>query len=100
MVKRSVKVSPTTKGKEKRVVAGVSRHEKRPAPEEEVLDPLLAKQAFSSEQQALQFFTESIASKVEGDQTQRADIQQFLQLLLETDPILREELLDGLNVKK
>jgi hypothetical protein len=100
MVKRSVKVSPTTKVQKKRVVVDEARHEKRAAPVEEVLDPLLAKQTFSSEQQALQFFTESIASKVEGDPAQRADIQQFLQLLLETDPILREELLDGLNVKK
>jgi hypothetical protein len=100
MVKRSLKVTPTTKGREKREVVDASRDAKKAAPTEELLDPSLAKQSFSSEQQALQFFTESIASKVEGDPAQRADMQQFLQLLLETDPILREELLGGLNVKK
>jgi hypothetical protein len=100
MVKRLKKVIPATKGQKKPIVVDAAWPEKKAAPTQELLDPTLAKQTFASEQQALQFFTESIASKVEGDPGQQADMQQFLQLLLETDPILREELLGGLNVKK
>jgi hypothetical protein len=100
MVKRSVKVVPTSKEREKPISVGTARQEKEVLKTEGALDPSLAKQNFSSEQQAIQFFTESIASKIEEDPAQRADLQEFLQLLLETDPILREELLEGLNVKK
>ncbi len=98
MVKRSVKVIPQSKGRQKKMAVNASSHAEKDTPPMELVDPLLAKQSFSSEQQALNFFTESIASKVAGDPAQRADLQQFLQLLLETDPLLREELVAELNI--
>jgi hypothetical protein len=100
MVKRSVKVKTGVKGRKESVPTGASRPPKAAVTHEEMLDPTLAKQSFSSEQQALEFFTESIAAKLEQDPAQRADMQQFLRVLLDTDPLLREELLGGLNVKK
>jgi hypothetical protein len=103
MVKRSVKVDSAKKSPTKGNRVATAERAGRVALEKienSAVDPALAKQSFSSEKQALEFFTESIVSKLEGNSAKQAEMQQFLQVLLETDPLLKEALLDGVNIKK
>lgn len=103
MVKRSVKVNSAKKSPAKiKPVATTERASRVEVEKVEsyAADPTLVKQSFSSEQQALDFFMESIVSKLEQNSSKRAEMQQFLQVLLETDPLLKEALLDGVNIKK
>lgn len=54
---------------------------------------------FDSEQEALDFFFERLL-KVEESAPERHQMREFLELLLETDPMLKEDLLSGVRVKK
>jgi hypothetical protein len=65
---------------------------------EQVLDE--AKQCFSSEDQALSFLVENIVDKLGEASEDRSQMQEFLKLLLESDPLLREEILAGISVIK
>jgi hypothetical protein len=65
---------------------------------EQVLDE--AKQCFSSEDQALSFLVENIVNKLEEGSNDRSQMHDFLKLLLESDPLLREEILAGVTVRK
>jgi hypothetical protein len=65
---------------------------------ERVLDE--AKQCFSSEDQALSFLVENIVDKLGEGSDDRSQMHEFLQLLLESDPVLREEILAGVCVRK
>ena len=59
-----------------------------------------SKQTFSSDEQALSFFIESIADKLGEAGDDRAQMSEFLNLLLESDPVLREEILSGVSAGK
>ena len=65
---------------------------------EQVLDE--AKQCFISEGQALSFLVENIVDKLGEGSDDRSQMHEFLQVLLESDPLLREEILAGISVRK
>lgn len=77
-----------------------------PVATDEALSPLVHDllagpvQTFSSEDQALSFFIESIADKLGEAGDERAQMSEFLNLLLESDPVLREEILSGVSIGK
>lgn len=59
-----------------------------------------ASQVYSSEAQALDFLLGSITDKLceKGDET--SQMHEFLSLLIDTDPGLREEILAGITIRK
>lgn len=59
-----------------------------------------ASQAFSSETQALDFLVSSITDKLGAEGGERSQMLEFLNLILETDPSLKEEILDGISTRK
>lgn len=59
-----------------------------------------ASQAFSSEQQALDFLVSSITDKLGSAEGERSQMHEFLNLILETDPSLKEEILQGIAIRK
>ena len=65
---------------------------------EQVLDE--AKQCFSSEDEGLSFLVETIVDKLGEGSDDRSQMHEFHKLLLESDPLLREEILAGISVIK
>ena len=59
-----------------------------------------ASQAFSSEEQALDFLVSSITEKLGSAGGERSQMHEFLSLVLETDPSLKEEILQGISIRK
>lgn len=59
-----------------------------------------ASQAFSSEEGALDFLVSSITSKLSGEGQEGAQMREFLGLILETDPALKEEILREIALRK
>ncbi len=57
------------------------------------------KQLFSSKEQALEFFVGSVLDKLGGESEERAQVHEFLELLLETDPALKDDLLAGVAIR-
>lgn len=56
--------------------------------------------SFDSETQALDFFIDSICGKLGDGTSEQGEMQQFLRLLIDTDPAFGEELLKGVGVRK
>lgn len=59
-----------------------------------------ATQVFSSEEQALSFLVDSVTSKLVDSGPEKAQMHEFLSLLLDTDPTLREEILAAVTIRK
>lgn len=55
---------------------------------------------FESEQEALTFFFDRLLSQGGRSLVEQRQMREFLELLLETDPQIKEDLLSGLKVKK
>lgn len=58
------------------------------------------KQVFQSEEDALAFFFTRLVESHPGDPAEGAQMREFLEVLLETDPQLREDLLSTVSIKK
>jgi hypothetical protein len=56
-------------------------------------------QVFSSEEQALDFLLGSIVDKLGDDSVAKAEMADFLTMLLDTDPELKEEVLSGVAIR-
>jgi hypothetical protein len=61
---------------------------------------VLGSQVFSSEEQALEVLLAQVVGRLEEDPTDQADMKAFLSDLLETDPVLREELLSEVAIRR
>jgi len=59
-----------------------------------------AKQVFSSEEQALELLVSQVVSRYEDDPQEQAEMRKFLQSVLETDPVLRSEILSGATIRR
>ena len=59
-----------------------------------------ASQVFSSEEQALSFLVDSVTGKLGDSEVERTQMHEFLNLLLDTDPTLREEILAAVTIRK
>lgn len=57
-------------------------------------------QVFSSEEQALEFLLGSVVEKIGDDATAKAEMADFLTMLLDTDPELKDEVLAGVAIRK
>jgi hypothetical protein len=58
------------------------------------------KQEFSSREQALGFFIDSIVSKLGDDPASQREMREFLKLLIDTDPALCEELVQSVRTRE
>lgn len=56
--------------------------------------------AGSSEQEALNFLLSSITDKLGDQGVEKAQMHEFLSIILDTDPALKEEILRGIRVSK
>jgi len=56
------------------------------------------RQVFSSEEQAIDFLLGNILEKLGDDAEAKAEMADFLTMLLDTDPQLKEEVLDGVAI--
>lgn len=56
--------------------------------------------AYSSEEKALDFLISNITDKLGGQGLEGAQMREFLSLILDTDPTLKEEILKGISVRK
>jgi hypothetical protein len=57
------------------------------------------RQVFSSEEQALEFLLGSVVEKIGDDPTAKAEMADFLTMLLDTDPELKDEVLAGVAIR-
>jgi hypothetical protein len=101
MNKKAVKVSEgQTKESTRALVNSVSAtsdiHSEHNA---KVEDPFQG-QTFESEDSAINFLLKSVVSRLGIDTPEGADMQDFLDMVLESDPMLREELLAGVSIRK
>jgi hypothetical protein len=67
---------------------------------EQVVAEGMRKQVYSSEQQALEVLVDSIVGKLSDTPEERAEMQDFLEMILDTDPMLREEILASTAIRK
>jgi len=59
----------------------------------------IRRQQFGSENEAFGFLVESIVGKLDDDPEQQAEMKKFLELLLETDPELRDEIKRTVSIR-
>ena len=57
-------------------------------------------QIFSSEEQALSFLLNSVTEKLGDVGLESSQLHEFLSLVLESDPQLREQILSGVSIRK
>lgn len=57
-------------------------------------------QAFASEDQALHSLISSITDKLGDHGVEKGQMHEFLSLILDTDPVLKEEILRGIRGRK
>jgi hypothetical protein len=57
-------------------------------------------QVFDSEEGAINFLLESVVRRLGSDTPEGADMHDFLDMVLESDPTLRDELLAGATIRK
>ena len=56
-------------------------------------------QVFNSENQALEALLSQVVGRLEDDVTEQAEMKAFLSELLETDPVLREQILSEVTIR-
>ena len=59
-----------------------------------------ASQTLSSEERALDFLVSSITEKLGSEGVERTQMHEFLNLILETDPALKEEIMQEISPRK
>ena len=59
-----------------------------------------ARQEFSSEDQAIDFLLGNVVDKLSESPEDRAEMADFLGMLLDTDPALKEEILSNVSIRK
>ncbi len=59
-----------------------------------------ARQEFSSEDQAIDFLLGNVVDKLSENPEDRAEMADFLGMLLDTDPELKEEILANVSIRK
>lgn len=59
-----------------------------------------ATQAFSSEEQAVSLLLSNITDKLGTEGSDKSQMHDFLRLVLETDPALKDEILEGITIRK
>ncbi len=77
--------------------------EQQPAAQESVRSSIaegLGAQVFSSEEQALEVLVSQVVSRYEDDPEEQAEMKEFLNTILETDPVLRSEILSGATIRR
>jgi hypothetical protein len=57
-------------------------------------------QVFSSEEQALEALVSQVVSRFEDDPEEQAEMREFLNDVLATDPVLRNEILSGATIRR
>ena len=85
---------------------GRSNNSRPQAQEVEALSPLAAKvlagtpASFDNEDEALSSLMSSVLDNLGSNTDERSEMQSFLQTLLDTDPELKKELLEGVTVRR
>ena len=69
-------------------------------PVEQNVSEKIATQVYSSEDQALEVLVDSIVGKLSESPKERAEMEEFLKLIIDTDPALREEILASTTIRK
>ena len=64
------------------------------------VDDLFQGHTFESEDSAIEFLLSSVVSRLGVGTPEGADMQDFLDMVLQSDPSLREELLAGARIRK
>jgi hypothetical protein len=80
-----------------------SRTAARPTPKSLAIieaDDETARHEFSTEDQAIDFLLGSVVDKLSDNPEDRADMADFLGMLLDTDPELKEEILANVAIRK
>ncbi|MEY4669877.1 MAG: hypothetical protein RL518_2576 [Pseudomonadota bacterium] len=62
--------------------------------------PFLTSEAYGSDEQALHSLVSSITEKLGPQALERGQMHEFLSLILDTDPALKEEILKGIRERK
>jgi hypothetical protein len=58
------------------------------------------RQVFSSEEQALEMLVDQVVERYEDDPEEQDEMRRFLNTVLETDPVLRSEILSGAVIRR
>ena len=69
-------------------------------PTRSALAQTLGTQVFSSEEQALEVLVAQVVSRFEDDPEEQAEMREFLNTILDTDPVLRSEILSGATIRR
>jgi hypothetical protein len=69
-------------------------------PTQSALAQSFGTQVFSSEEQALEVLVSQVVSRFEDDPEEQAEMREFLNTILETDPVLRSEILAGATIRR
>lgn len=69
-------------------------------PTRSTLVQTLGTQVFSSEEQALEVLVSQVVSRFEDDPEEQAEMREFLNTILDTDPVLRSEILSGATIRR
>lgn len=100
----SLKVLPESEVEVKgRLVNSPSRSLEQPAQERSDSSPVseaFAQQVYGSEQEALELLVKQVVSRYEEDPEEQAEMREFLNTVLETDPALRSEILAGALIRR
>jgi hypothetical protein len=64
------------------------------------LTEAIGTQVFSSEEQALEVLVSQVVSRFEEDPEEQVEMREFLNVILETDPELRNEILSGVTIRR
>jgi hypothetical protein len=61
---------------------------------------LIGTQVYSSEEQALGVLLESVMGHLADAPESQEEMREFLSMVLDTDPVLKEEILQGVTIRK
>jgi hypothetical protein len=105
MKKNAVKVKPEQTPKAAGTISNAqSTTSRETTSNEAVLDQQQADpftgQVFDSEEGAINFLLDSVVRRLGADSPEGRDMHDFLDMVLESDPSLREELLAGATIRK
>jgi len=61
---------------------------------------LIGTQVYSSEEQALEVLLESVVGRLADAPESQQEMREFLSMILDTDPVLKEEILQATTIRK
>jgi hypothetical protein len=105
MAKEAAKLAQNGTAEKPRNRIGGSTNARPKSEDAEALSPLAAKvlaempSSFANEEEALSSLISSVLDSLGSDSDQRSEMQSFLQTLLDTDPELKKDLLEGVTVR-